>query len=55
MNAEINEVYSNDSESELENSNITLNSGMKFQSWEEFEGYLDQYALQEGFAYKKQE
>jgi len=26
---------------------------MKFQSWEEFEAYLDRYALQEGFAYKK--
>ena len=56
MNTEINdnkEDYYNDSESEPESSHITLNSGMKFQSWKEFEAYLDQYELQEGFSYKK--
>ncbi|CAB4384699.1 unnamed protein product [Rhizophagus irregularis] len=56
MNTEINndkEVYLDDSESEAENSHIILNSGMKFQSWKEFEAYLDRYALQESFAYKK--
>ncbi|PKY49266.1 hypothetical protein RhiirA4_465177 [Rhizophagus irregularis] len=56
MNIEINndkEVYHDDSKSEAENSHIIFNSGMKFQSWEEFEAYLDRYALQEDFAYKK--
>jgi hypothetical protein len=56
MNTEINndkEVYLDDFESEAENSHIILNSDMKFQSWEEFEAYLDRYALQEGFSYKK--
>jgi len=56
MNTVINdnkEDYYSDSESESESSHITLNSDKKFQSWEEFEAYLDQYVLQEGFAYKK--
>ena len=47
---------SSDSELETELSNqntIKLISGMEFQSWDQLEIHLNQYALQEGFSYKK--
>ena len=47
------EYDSVDFKNELESSIITLYSGMKFQSWTELENYLYQYALQEGFSYKR--
>ena len=41
-------------ETELSNQNtIKLISGMEFQSWDQLEIHLNQYALQEGFSYKK--
>lgn len=34
-------------------SKVSIVPGMNFQTWEQLEHYFDQYALQEGFSYKK--
>ncbi|CAB4468585.1 unnamed protein product [Rhizophagus irregularis] len=50
-NEPINEYF--DSSDEENDFHYTIITGAKFHTWEEFEVYLERYALQEGFSFKK--
>ncbi|GET01574.1 protein FAR1-related sequence 5-like [Rhizophagus clarus] len=47
--------YDDDSEyeKEEENGSLKLNKGMKFETWELAESYLDEYAKQQGFCFRR--
>lgn len=51
-NESINEYYDSSSDEENDFCYIII-TGAKFHTWEEIEVYLERYALQKGFSFKK--
>jgi hypothetical protein len=47
------EEYNDDSEHEKEENKLELNQGMEFETWELAETYLDNYAKQQEFCFRK--